>query len=58
MRYAFATLIYWPIWLGFRVHGYSYFGMFLGGLTVLSMWSILSKVQFGTWRFWMQYEID
>lgn len=52
MRYMLATLIYWPIWLGFRGHGYAYFGMFLGGLAVLSIWAILSKLQFGTWRFW------
>ena len=52
MRYTLATLIYWPIWLGFRANGYTYLGMLLGALAVVSMFSILWKIQFGTWKFW------
>jgi len=52
MKYTLATLIYWPIWIGFREQGFTYFGMMAGGIAVLAMLSFLWKIEFGSWKFW------
>jgi len=50
MKYRLAGLFYWLIWFSMWYFGYQKLGIIVGIAIVFSLWILMWKLEFNTWK--------